>query len=179
MALCAGNLSVTGEFPSHRPVTQSFDVFFDLRLNKGLSKQLWGWWFETLSRSLRCHCNVMAIKYQPIYRQSNCIDWPRNIYEICTANVKISLFISQILHGLTLYIPATSTVAIVGGSGCGKSTIMQLLQRLYTPNSGKVGEPLAQMTTFHSHSCIFIAISCSIDYWICMFKIRAIQKSDS
>ena len=30
---------VTGEFPSQRPVTRSFDVFFDLRQNKGLSKQ--------------------------------------------------------------------------------------------------------------------------------------------
>ena len=31
LALCAGNSHVTGEFPSQRPVTQSFDVFFDLR----------------------------------------------------------------------------------------------------------------------------------------------------
>ena len=37
-----------GEFPAQRPVTRSFDVFFDLRLNKQLSKQPWGWWFETL-----------------------------------------------------------------------------------------------------------------------------------
>ena len=36
---CAGNSTVTGEFPSQRPVTQSFDVFFDLCLNKQLSKQ--------------------------------------------------------------------------------------------------------------------------------------------
>ena len=36
-ALCAGNSLVTGEFPALRPVTQSFDVFFDLRLNKQLS----------------------------------------------------------------------------------------------------------------------------------------------
>ena len=34
-----GNSSVTGELPSQRPVTRSFDVFFDLRLNKRLSKQ--------------------------------------------------------------------------------------------------------------------------------------------
>ena len=34
LALCAGNSSVTGEFPAQRPVTRSFDVFFDLRLNK-------------------------------------------------------------------------------------------------------------------------------------------------
>ena len=54
--LC-GNSPVTGEFPTQRPVTQSFDVFFDLRLNKQLSKQWWGWWFETPSRSLWLHCN--------------------------------------------------------------------------------------------------------------------------
>ena len=30
LALCAGNSSVTGEFPSQRPMTRSFDVFFDL-----------------------------------------------------------------------------------------------------------------------------------------------------
>ena len=36
--------------PAQKPVTRSFYVFFDLRLNKRLSKQSWGWWFETLSR---------------------------------------------------------------------------------------------------------------------------------
>ena len=59
LALCAGNSQVTSEFPTQRPVTWSFDVFFDLRLNKRLSKQLWGWWFETLSRPLWRHCNVI------------------------------------------------------------------------------------------------------------------------
>ena len=43
LALCEGNSPVTGEFPSQRSVTQSFDVLFDLRLNKGLLKQSWGW----------------------------------------------------------------------------------------------------------------------------------------
>ena len=43
LAICAGNSSVTGEFPAQRPVTQSFDVFFDLRLNKRFSKQSLGW----------------------------------------------------------------------------------------------------------------------------------------
>ena len=38
LALCAGNSPVTGEFPAQRPVTQSFDVFFDQRQNKRLSK---------------------------------------------------------------------------------------------------------------------------------------------
>ena len=38
LAHCAGNSQVTAEFPAQRPVTRSFDVFFDLRLNKRLSK---------------------------------------------------------------------------------------------------------------------------------------------
>ena len=59
LALCAGNSPVTGEFPAQRPVTRSFDVFFDLRLNKRLSKQSRDWWFETPSRSLWRHCNAM------------------------------------------------------------------------------------------------------------------------
>ena len=41
LAICAGNSPVTGEFPSQRPVTRSFDVFFDLCLNKRLSKHQW------------------------------------------------------------------------------------------------------------------------------------------
>ena len=57
-ALCRGNSPVTGGFPAQRPVTRSFDAFFDLHLNKGLSKQSWGWWFEMPSRSLWRQCNV-------------------------------------------------------------------------------------------------------------------------
>ena len=38
LAICAGNSPVTDEFPAQNPVTWSFDVFFDLRLNKRLSK---------------------------------------------------------------------------------------------------------------------------------------------
>ena len=61
LALCAGNSPVPGEFPAQRPVTRSFDVFFDLRLNKPLSKQWWGWWFETLSSPSWRQCNVLEI----------------------------------------------------------------------------------------------------------------------
>ena len=58
LALCAGNSPVTGEFPAERPVTRGFYVFFVLRLDKRLSKQWWGWWYETVSRPLWRHSNV-------------------------------------------------------------------------------------------------------------------------
>ena len=58
LALCAGNSPVSDEFPTQRPATQSFDVFFDLGLNKRLSKQSKRWWFETQSCSLWRHRNA-------------------------------------------------------------------------------------------------------------------------
>ena len=60
LSLCAGNSLVTIEFPAQRSVTRSFDVFYDLRLDKRFRKQSWGWWFETPSRLLWRHCNVIA-----------------------------------------------------------------------------------------------------------------------
>ena len=61
LAICARNSLVPGEFPTRRPVTRSFDVFFDLRLNKRLSKQSWGWWFQMPSCSLWRHSNVLEL----------------------------------------------------------------------------------------------------------------------
>ena len=63
LALCAKNSPVTGEFPSQRPVTRSFGVFFDLCLSKRLSKQSRRRWFQTPSSSLWCHCNVSISNY--------------------------------------------------------------------------------------------------------------------
>ena len=60
LALCVENSPISDEFPSQRPVTRHFGVFFDLRLNKRLSKKSWGWWFETPLCSLWRHCNGMT-----------------------------------------------------------------------------------------------------------------------
>ena len=64
--LCGG---FTGPrwIPRTRPVTRSFDVFLDLRLNKRLSKQSWGWWFETLSRPLWRHRNVPVFYEEDVF----------------------------------------------------------------------------------------------------------------
>ena len=63
LAICAGNSPVPGDFPTQRLVTRSFDVYFDLRLNKRLCKQSWGWWLETLLCPLWRHSNEQS---QPI-----------------------------------------------------------------------------------------------------------------
>ena len=51
LTLCAGNSPVIDEFSPHTPVTWSFDIFFDLCMNKRHR------WFETPSCSLWLHCN--------------------------------------------------------------------------------------------------------------------------
>ena len=72
LVLCAGNSPVTGEFPSQRLVTWSIDVFFDLHLNKRLSKHSWRRWFETPSRSIWRHCNDWYCRFICVFSFS----WP-------------------------------------------------------------------------------------------------------
>ena len=61
LALCEGNPPVTAGFPSQRPVTRKFYVFFHLCLNKRLSKQSRRRWFETPSHALWRRCNATEI----------------------------------------------------------------------------------------------------------------------
>ena len=74
LAPCEVNSPVTAEFPSQRAVARSFDVFFDLRLNKRLSKQWRCRGFETPSRSFWRHCNGISTadrRWWPIYTDTS------------------------------------------------------------------------------------------------------------
>ena len=68
LAICAGN----------SPVTRSFDVFLNLRLNKRLSKQSWGWWFETLPHQLWRHSNAILCYSRPPHIQTPNIRKPHH-----------------------------------------------------------------------------------------------------
>ena len=85
-----------GELPTQRPVTRSFDVFFVLRLNKRLSKQSWGWWFETQSCPLWRHRNGIGYKlrwwkWRPNILKDCAVIWPGWVHyfppksQICVA----------------------------------------------------------------------------------------------
>ena len=96
LAIYVGNSPVPGEFPTQRPVTWSFDVFFDLRLNKWLSKQSWGWWFEMLPRPLWRHSNdeLLMTSIDPFHISHNApVPYPiihHFVAEMCT-HVHISV----------------------------------------------------------------------------------------
>ena len=78
----SGNSLVTDEFLQQKPVTRSFDIFFDLRLNKRLSKQSRRRWFETPCSVWRlysalveniCVLVLISLKFVPwglIYNES-------------------------------------------------------------------------------------------------------------
>ena len=99
LAICARNSPVTGEFPTQRPVTQSLDVFFDLHPNKPLSKQWWGWWFETLSRPSWRHCNDSLI-YQTFWHHNQ----PHPTLMICNLRCVHQYDVADLLkHKVVIY----------------------------------------------------------------------------
>ena len=70
---------------------------------------------------------------------------------------------AEMLHDISLTIPAGSTLGILGGTGSGKSTLMYLLDRLYplAPENGKItigGVDIQQMRLSHLRSGIGIVL---------------------
>ncbi|XP_038210088.1 ATP-dependent translocase ABCB1-like [Zerene cesonia] len=65
----------------------------------------------------------------------------------------------NVLQGLDFQIECGKTIAIVGKSGCGKSTIIQLLMRYYDPDQGCImldGTPLTQLRMDQIRACMGI-----------------------
>ena len=98
--ICARNSPVPCDFPAQRPVTRSFDVFFDLRPNKRLSKQWWGWWFEAPSSPLSRHCNVHSRWHAP----GNLCSWLASSLTAWNATTKQSI-INQLIPPWTKWPP--------------------------------------------------------------------------
>ena len=96
LAICARNSPVTSEFPAQRPVTRSFDVFFDLRQHKRLSKQWQDWWFEMPSHLLWRLCNVIKITTT---KQSKA---KLNTMKSCTYSMRHTIIV---ISACTMFIP--------------------------------------------------------------------------
>ena len=63
-------------WPSQKPVTRSFDISLIRALNKRLSKQSWGCWFDMPSRSLWRQCN----EYETILSHDDIMTWKRLLF---------------------------------------------------------------------------------------------------
>ena len=103
LAIYAGNSPVPGELPAQRPVTRSFHVFFDLRLNKSLSKQSWGWWL----RRYCAHYDVIVMQLE----KSITISPLLQMWQVCHEDNALWYFlfcfryciVSNVLRKITCY----------------------------------------------------------------------------
>ena len=108
LVLYVGNSPVTGQFPSQRPVTRSFDVLFHLRLKKRLSKLPWGWWFETPSRSSWPYCNLVLPPSAAAAELMTAIEvyWPPDGVLSCINYIFVTLVFH--LTNLSIYVSIVS-----------------------------------------------------------------------
>ena len=159
LALCAGNSSVPGEFPTQRPVTRSFDVFFDLRLNKRLSKQPWGLWFETPSRPLWRHRNELWLWTELLYCW---VVWCAWLISWLTRSIALCWgFMS--MGGSGMMASSNGNIFRVTGHLCGDSFLFSLICGRINGwvNNGEAGD--LRRHRAHFDVTVMCAVNLSID----------------
>ena len=138
LALCAGNSPVTGEVPSQRHVTWSFDVFFGLRLIKRLSKYSRCRWLEPPWHSLWRHCHLWSktglFSYQsflPTINVSHLNNWELTgsetfAWQFCTyVSIYICYKLQFPMTKVDQYISQTSQVCAVVATSAMSSIIAE------------------------------------------------------
>ena len=130
---------------------QRIDVFFDLCLNKGLSKQWWGWWFGMPLCLLCRHCNVGA-GYQhvkllhcsyssfllPYQHTMVMISWT---YSLCFINCHnigaVNSWPCWLISFSPMIYGSLSSIKLVYLTVCSMSWIIQTLTTMLTHHSQK------------------------------------------
>ena len=134
LVLCAGNSPLTGKFPSQRPVTRCFDVFFDLRLNKRLSKQSKRRWFEMPPCVLWRHCNaiiwyMVPLSIRLLFSTTVCQDhWHLNL--MLGNNILYIIYIYDILY-IQYTIPRYNTSTSLEKDKFSKAGKIKLIMKCY------------------------------------------------
>ena len=123
--LC-GEFTGHGEFPAQRPVTRSFDVFFNLRLNKRLSKQPPGWWFETPLWSLWRQCNIKWFEFK-------CENFLSRKY------IKYIVWIMSVILFRSQYINSYRKISNIRRTKSPTLNVSRLVTQLSLPNSMQPG----------------------------------------
>ena len=166
LALFAANSPVTDEFLAQRPVTRSFDVFFDLRLNKQLNKHSWGWWFETLSHSLWRHCNVPHISVVTINRHH----WS----QLLSSFGLLRVYFSYICHNFSNIFEMEIPVKVIYKNSTGKPP--RLSGTLYIERSGPEDAPGVTEVTpedYDSTGAVKYMIAVLVVYSLSAFLLMA------
>ena len=133
---CEGNSPVTGKFPLQTPVTRSFDVFFDLRLNKRLDKQWRRRWLETPSRSLWYHRNEFGVQLCPNSHNKH--------NESCHLSAIAGVNIVVPCHAV--YCKVSATPLQISSTGAQSSNELQCLEV-------KAGYPINSLRSSYAYMC--------------------------
>ena len=155
LAICAGNSPVTGEFPVQRAVTQSFDVFLDPWLNKRLSKQLRGCWFETPLRSLWRHGNVV-IATQDFMLLAATIIRPHVFGSASSSLIRLFIkikFLWFIRTFISLRASFSTHKEVYYASFCSFSSMINLI---FTSTFRYFNSCIASVGNIHSISCLYL-----------------------
>ena len=113
LALCAGNSPATGEFPSQRPVTRSFDVFFHLRLNGWINNREAG----GLRRprhyydAIECMCTFVARNTEKTHAHANpsCTFSGAKLYHYSASHQQLQCLLVMLCYclvNLVFYLPS-------------------------------------------------------------------------
>ena len=104
-----------------------------------------------LQRGLAAAESVFGLIDQPVEEDSGTVVLPRARGEVAYENVSFTYptRVEPALAGISLSVRPGETVALVGGSGGGKTTLVNLLPRFYSPSSGRIlvdGHDIQAMT---------------------------------
>ncbi len=99
-----------------------------------------GWFFAELPRSSAAAARVVELLRAPVSVAAP--ENPRRLQpgggEVRFQGVTFAYEDTDVLQGLDLHIPAGSSVALFGATGCGKTTLTQLIPRFYDPQAGTI-----------------------------------------
>ncbi|MCJ7832448.1 MAG: ABC transporter ATP-binding protein/permease, partial [Actinobacteria bacterium] len=99
-----------------------------------------GWILSELPRAIVGHGRIVEVLEQPltIERAAGAVSLPDEPLEVRAQAVSYEFEGLRVLDEVTFDVRANETVAVVGPTGCGKSTLAQLLVRLDDPTAGEI-----------------------------------------
>lgn len=105
--------------------------------------------FNTFQSAMAAMERIKKLLEEPVYIQNPTTPpkpWQKNRFELDFQNVRFGYKENQpVLNDLNFDLKSGETIALVGSTGAGKSTIIHLVNRFYDINSGKItinGEPI-------------------------------------
>ncbi|MBQ6117119.1 MAG: ABC transporter ATP-binding protein [Oscillospiraceae bacterium] len=94
--------------------------------------------WQSLKRNQGCAARITQVTDTPIEENNGTMDASGVEGDLAFRNVTFAYGEQNVLNDVSFTVPSGKVTAVVGPSGAGKSTILNLVERFYTPNEGSV-----------------------------------------